>query len=272
MLLDGSKIVKKYKNKLITKFKKLNKKAKLAIVVLNGLENQKDFLNFKNKFANSIGVEVNVLDWSHLTTEQCLIELKKIELDSTIDGIIIQLPANKNIDTNILLENIPINKDVDGLNPKQFKKKRPFLGASNVGITKIIKKYNFLKNKKILLIGRNPYFSAPLYNYLKLNKYKIEMIKYNQYKPWMNSIYDIIISTVNKPLYINTRTMKRESLAIDLTYYKDKSYTKPVGAFYGDVNHLKVFTPVPGGLGPLTVYYLFDNLYKIIKNNLKNKK
>lgn len=272
MVINGTTIVKKCKNKLIAKFKSLKIKPKLAIIVLNGLENQKDFLNFKIKFADSLGVETLVCDWSDYTTEQCLVALAELSKDSTVHGIIPQLPANPNIHVNILLENIPLLKDVDGLNPKQFEKKHPFIGASNVFITKLVKKSDPLKNKKILLVGRNKYFAEPLYKYLLHQKRHINMIRYSQYEPWMANVYDIIISTVNQPLFINCNEMHTKATAIDLTYYKKDSQSKPVGAFYGNNEHLKYFTPVPGGLGPLTVYNLFANLYKLIRKQIDNKK
>ncbi len=270
MVINGSTIVKKYKHQLIAKFKKLNFKPKLAIIVLNGLENQKDYLQFKTKFAASLGVETIIYNWSDLTTEQCLKELKKIADDPTINGIIPQLPANPNIHVNILLENIPLLKDVDGLNPKQFDKKHPFVGASNVFILQTIAKVDFFKNKIILIIGRNPYFAQPLYRILKSKHHQVWMIRYGEYAPWMAKAFDIIVSAVNQPLFINANKMRKGSIGIDLTYYKPKHKDKPVGAFYGDINHLKYFTPVPGGLGPITVYNLFHNLYQLIK--LQNKK
>ena len=201
-----------------------------------------------------------------------------------IHGILVQLPLPKGLNTNKIIKTIDPQKDVDGFHPQNVKK----LLCQNKAIispvfSAIIKFLEIIpcviakqKKNKILIIGKNKIFVEPLKCLLEKLKFNVSTYFYTSNElPELKKITqqaDILIVAIGKPNFITAEIVKKGSVVIDVGYnfIKDKSV--------GDVDFKNVFkkvkaiTPVPGGIGPLTVAFLLKNCYEMSQKKLTNFK
>lgn len=271
MIIDGKKIAEEIKNSLREEILKSGKKLKLAIVQVGENEVSKKFIERKVKFAEEIGIKTRIYNLpEEISTSQLRKKMAEICHIKENDGIIIQLPLPKNINTQYALNSIVLKKDVDILSSRSFgdfATGRSKILPPLVGVVKtIFEKYNIEPaGKNIVIIGRGILVGKPIASWLinegatvsVLNSKTKDISKFTKEA-------DIIISGVGKPGLVKPDILKDGVVVIDAaTSIKDG---KLIGDFDPSTAEKSLlFTPVPGGVGPITVAMLFKNLIELNK-------
>ncbi len=254
MILNGKKIAEQIKKQLKNNIEKYKLVPGLAIILIGKNQNSNIYVKLKQKASKSIGIRCQTFPFPSKCKQKDILKLiEKLNNDPKIHGIIIQMPIPKRLNPNLLVNSISPNKDVDG-----FQEKSKFRSPTHQAIIKLIKasKQN-LKNKKALILSKNHIFANPLKDFLG----ELSILSSWDVKPSKNiHRADIIISVLGQPNIIKPKMVKENAIVIDVGYSRIKNKA------YGDVSHKvkekNVFvSPVPGGVGPLTVIYLLKNVY-----------
>lgn len=236
----------------------------LAIITYNPDSASRVYVSLKLKKAKEIGVECKLLDWSGKNQDECMDAMNDLAKDELINGIIIQLPANGLINEQALLDSIPANKDVDGLsnNPSKLVPATP-----KAILTLLAKSKIDLRNKKIAIVGQGKLVGKPLAEIMRTKGYDIDTADSSTKD--LTSITkpaDIIITAVGKPGLINGDMIKAGAVIIDAGTSEQNN------ALVGDVDYESVeniaskIAKVPGGVGPVTVMSLLQNVIEAAKN------
>jgi len=253
IILKGKTLAQKIKKQLKEKMAKLKIKPGLAVVLVGKNKASEVYVQQKEKMAQELGVNFKKYLMPSKTNEIKIINLiKKLNQDKNIQGILVQLPLPKNLDANKIIQTIDPKKNVDAFhNPL-------IIPPTIAGILELLKatKLN-LKNKKACLLTKNEVFTKSLKDLLENKGIKI----ISQTKR-----ADILIVALGKPKFVKTEMIKKGVIIIDVGFNRIKN--KPVGDvdFENVVKKTKFITPVPGGVGPLTVIFLFKNLIKLTKS------
>ena len=278
MVVNGRKLADEILTELKKELKKLPRRLSVGAVFVGKNPASESFLKQKAKVADILGVNFKIFKFkSKITTSKLAKEIKKLNEDKNINGIIVQLPLPKHIKTEYVLGVINPKKDIDALS------KNPRVLAPTVEAVKFIfQKYlpsGDLPN--ILIVGHGRLVGKPIYEWLTAQNSsrdlvrsgkktrKIIIIDINQ-KNQLSKLArraDIIISGVGKAGLIKGSMIKRGAVLIDFGF--DRKDRKISGDF--DFNSCaekaKIITPVPGGMGPIMVAMLFRNLVKLNKLN-----
>lgn len=279
MVIDCSKIASNLKNKVLTRIKNLKEKSNIIptiafVVTSNNISGLK-FLNKKIEMAYELGVKVKL--YKDIQNEKELFKIiEQLNNDNNIHGIVVQLPIFASSCKKTVFSMINSHKDIDGLNPKSIG--NHILDVNqNINTPCTIKSViNILDDLKIdyagkhaVIINRSHIVGKPLVHDL-LNKNMTVTICHSHTKN-IDSVLknaDLIVSGCNVPNIVNKSNVKRSSILINIgTNYIDN---KIVGDI--DFNNLKDYvdyiTPIIGGVGPLTVLNVFDNLINLIERYL----
>lgn len=266
-ILDGKKARDFYKARLIERLSKLSSKPLLALVQIGDNKESAVYIEQKKKFAASIGALVEHI---HLAETVTQLEVRKhiSSLNSRLDvhGIIIQLPIPAHLDKQILIELIDPKKDVDGLtdtNQKLLASGTPqFIPATAKGVGLLMDFYNINpKGKLVTVFGRSRLVGFPTAELLKQKGADVSVCHSQTVNPQeISQKSDILIVAIGKPKLIDASYIKPGAVVIDV------GISSVSGHLVGDVNFAAVsplvsaISPVPGGVGPMTVLSLFDNL------------
>lgn len=254
MILNGKKIAGQIRKQLKNNIEKHKLIPGLAIILIGKNPNSAIYVKLKQKASKKIGIKCQTFLFASKCKQKDVLNLiEKLNNNLKIHGIIIQMPVPKHLNPDLLVNSILPNKDVDG-----FQKKSKFNSPTHQAIIRLIKasKQN-LKNKKAIILCKNPIFANPLKNLLE---------KHSLLTSWRVSPSkeigkaDIIISALGQPNIVKPIMVKKNAIVIDVGYSRIKNRT------WGDVDskmkEKNVFlSPVPGGVGPLTVAYLLKNVY-----------
>ena len=280
-IIDGKKI----SNEVLDEIKlavqnriKLNLKIPHLAAVLVGDDGpSQTYVNSKIRACERVGFESSLFQFDKSITENELIsEIEKINVNDDIDGFIVQLPLPKGINQENILNKVLPKKDVDGFNPINYGKMalgiETFLPATPAGIIELIKRYSIdLKGKKCLVIGRSQIVGRPISILLSQNKIfgnatvTVAHSRSNNLKEiCLDS--DMIISAIGIPEFIKEDMIKPGSIIIDVGICRVKDDKSLKGyRIVGDVDFESVYdkvsliTPVPGGIGPMTISMLLKN-------------
>jgi len=270
-LIDGKKIAKKIKNQLRKKINQLRKNyPNLAVILVENREDSKIYVKMKEKQAKEIGIDTHTYLCPADISEQELINtIKYLNQDQLIDGILVQLPLPNNLNTDKIIQSIDPKKDVDCFHPENKNKEiiSPVYGA----ILEMLKSINFdYQNKKICLIVNSYIFGEKLAKILVKKKSKVEIIFINnQDLKEKTKQADLIITAIGKAKFIKKEIIKKDVVIIDV------GICRKDGKIYGDVDSANVkekasfISPVPGGVGPLTIAMLFQNVLKLKLKTIK---
>ena len=239
-----------------------NKSPKLAIIQAKDDPAINIYVKLKQRYGSEIGIEVDVHK-----VEQSKIEplIKQLNIDDTVHGVIIQLPIEDESKTEELINLVARDKDVDAL-----AKKTDFDPATPVAILWLLAGYNVsLKDKKVLLIGRGKLVGAPLEKMLKTSDMDLTVAdrKTEDLKTLcLNS--DIIITATGKPGLITPNMIKPGTVLVDAgTASEDGGLVGDLSDDVYDMDNITL-TPKKGGVGPLTVCSLFENVIKAVKMSI----
>ena len=269
-ILDGKKLSKKILNNLTKELQK--KRLKLTLAVISVGENPvlKIFIRQKEKACKFVGIDFKLFKFpSMVSVSEFKKEIKRIAKNPANSGIIIQLPLAQRLDSQEVFNLIPPEKDIDVLSEKSLGKfyteNLPILPPTVSGIYRLLKEHKIsIKNKNIVLVGAGRLVGFPLVILLTKEKATVSVVnEFTKNIPSFTKKADIIISGVGKPDLITDKMVKRGVVIIDA----GTSYKK--GKLVGDVDFKSVsqkvsyITPVPGGVGPMTVACLLKNLVKL---------
>lgn len=280
-IIDGKKV----SNEVLDEIKldvqnriKLNLKVPhLAAVIVGNDGPSQTYVNSKIRACERVGFESSLFQFDKSISENELIsEIEKINVNDDIDGFIVQLPLPKGIIQENILDKVLPKKDVDGFNPINYGKMalgiETFLPATPAGIIELIKRYSIdLKGKKCLVIGRSQIVGRPISILLSQNKIfgnatvTVAHSRSNNLKEiCLDS--DIIISAIGIPEFIKENMIKPGSIIIDVGICRVEDNNSLKGyRIVGDVDFESVYdkvsliTPVPGGVGPMTIAMLLKN-------------
>lgn len=275
MIVDGKKLAEKIAGELRTEVMKLSRPPRLAIVFVGDDAPSKKFVERKKLFGEAIGVVVQVYDFSVDIAEEMLIqEVQALAADKDNDGVIIQLPLPPRIDTQRILDLVPPEKDLDLLSSASAKdfadNKRALLPPVVGAIHAIFEEYGIAsRGKRAAVVGRGRLVGEPVARWLARAGAQVSVITRQTADPEdILRSADIIVSGIGKPRFLKADMIKEGAVVIDAGTASEG------GALRGDVDFgsvapkVALITPVPGGVGPLTVACVFKNLISLIISNL----
>ncbi|MFL2600488.1 MAG: bifunctional 5,10-methylenetetrahydrofolate dehydrogenase/5,10-methenyltetrahydrofolate cyclohydrolase [Flavobacteriaceae bacterium] len=280
-ILDGKKVSEDIKNEikiLVDQLKLKNKRPPHLAAILVGSDGASlTYVSSKVKACNQVGFKSSLFRFDNEISEKELLNhIEILNLDKEIDGFIVQLPLPKQIDEEKVLLSINPEKDVDGFHPSNFGRMAlemdSFIPATPHGIIELLERYKInTKGKHCVVLGRSQIVGRPI-SILMSQKIKsgnaTVTLAHSQTKNLENltKTADIIISALGIPEFIKAHMVKKGSIIIDvgITRVKDSSNKKGY-IIKGDVDFDKVspicshITPVPGGVGPMTIAMLLKN-------------
>lgn len=274
-ILDGKTTSQKILESLKTEIKNLNLKPILDIIIVGSDPSSQKYVMMKQEKAESVGIggTVHQLD-ENSTTEDVLSLVDKLNNDNLITAFMVQLPLPSQIDTQKVLAKINPQKDADGLSPFNLgflfeKKSTGIPSATALGIMKLLEEYQIdISGKNAVIIGRSPEVSIPLFALLMAKNATVTIChSQTQNLQEICSKADILISSVGKAKFLGKDFIKKDAILIDVGYSLDEN-----GQVSGDFNFEEVspiasfITPVPGGVGPMTIASLLFNTVQISKN------
>ena len=285
MIIDGKSIAEKTKNDLNNEILGLKSKGivpTLAVVVVGENSASKIYVRNKKRACEEVGIYSEEFNLPENTSEQELIDLiEKLNSNSDINGILVQLPLPFHINETKIAETIDSSKDIDVFNPlntgKLFSGNADLIPCTPKGIVELLdhEKIN-LKGKHCVVIGRSNIVGKPI-AMLMLQKDATVTICHSKTKNLdkICKTADIIVAAVGKPKFITKNMVKKDCVIIDVGINRNKN-----GTICGDIDFEEVkdiasyITPVPGGVGPMTIAMLLKNTLITTKmqNNINNKK
>lgn len=274
-ILDGKALSQKIAQSLREIIAEAPKAPRLAIVQVGEREDSSAYIRMKNKFAENIGAEVLHIKLPEGVTMFELVDrINELNDDNAVQGIILQLPLPKHLNPLEAINTIKESKDVDGLTARNMQKllsgdESGIAPATAKGIITLLKHYNIeIAGKKVLVVGRSYLVGKPIALLMLAQNATVTVVhsKSGDFTDLAQES-DIIISATGKVGLINENHVKANQVIVDvgLTMVEGDEGKKQAK---GDVDFEKVskivkaITPVPGGVGPMTVATLFENLVK----------
>ena len=273
VIIDGKELAKKLRNNLrieCEELKQKNIKSKLAVIMVGDDPASKVYVRNKSKACEDVGIEYDEYLLDKETTQKELIELiKKLNDEKNINGILLQSPIPSNLDINEAFRTIAPEKDVDGFNPVNVGKlvldQDTFVSCTPYGIIKMFEEYNIdLSGKNVVILGRSNIVGKPLIHCC-LNKNATVTTCHSKTQNLAQKAKeaDILISAIGKAHFVTADMVKENAVVIDVGINRLDN-----GKITGDVDFENVkekvsyITPVPGGVGPMTIAMLMNNVIK----------
>ncbi len=277
IIIDGKELRKKKLEELKERIKSIKKQLGLAVVQVGHDEASNVYIKQKEKLALELGyyfIHKNFED--NVTEEELVKELNILNNDDKIDGIIVQMPLPDYLDVSVILNTISPLKDVDGLTyvnaGKLIQNVDGLVPCTPKGIIDLLDEYEIvLESANVVVIGRSILVGKPIANLL-VNRNATVVLCHSKTKniAEITKCADIIIVAVGKKHYLKADMVKKNAVVIDVGINRED------GKLYGDADfeNLKdicsYITPVPGGVGPMTVYELMNNVH--LAYTLRKKK
>jgi len=272
-ILDGQITSQKILDSLKSKIESSKIKPNLDIILVGNDPASIKYVELKNKKAESIGVGGQIYHLlTNFTTQDVINLINELNHNPDTTGLMVQLPLPSQIDTQKVLMAIDPTKDVDGLSPTNLgllfqKESTGIASATALGIMKLLEEYSLdLDGKNAVIVGRSPEVSLPLFALLMAKNCTVT-ICHSHTKDLKNICQnaDILISAIGKPAFFGQEFIKKDSILIDVGFATDPITGKVSGDFDFDQvkNIAKFITPVPGGVGPMTIASLLYNTVQI---------
>ena len=276
VIIDGKELAKKTRANLkleCEELKQKNIKTKLAVIMVGEDPASKVYVRNKSKACEEVGIEYEEYLLKSETTQTELIELiEKLNKDKKTNGILLQSPIPSNLDINEAFKTIAPEKDVDGFNPinvgKLVLNQDTFVSCTPYGIMKMFEEYNIdITGKNVVILGRSNIVGKPLIHCcLNKNATVTSCHSRTQDIAQKTREADVLISAIGKANFVTADMIKEGAIVIDVGINRlDK------GKITGDVDFENVkekasyITPVPGGVGPMTIAMLMNNVIKATK-------
>ena len=273
VIIDGKELAKKIRANLKIECEELKKKninSKLAVIMVGEDPASKVYVRNKSRACEDVGIKYEEYLLDSKITQKELIELiEKLNNDKTINGILLQSPIPSNLDINEAFRTISPEKDVDGFNPVNVGKlvlnQDTFVSCTPYGIMKMFEEYNIdLTGKNVVILGRSNIVGKPLIHCcLNKNATVTSCHSKTQNLAQKAKEADVLISAIGKANFVTADMVKDGAVVIDVGINRLDN-----GKITGDVDFESVkekasyITPVPGGVGPMTIAMLMNNVIK----------
>jgi methylenetetrahydrofolate dehydrogenase (NADP+)/methenyltetrahydrofolate cyclohydrolase len=286
ILIDGKALAKKYREEIAVKV--LNYKDKygivpgLAVVLVGEDPASQIYVSNKEKMSLKVGMNSKQIRLPADTAEENVLNVvKELNEDDSIHGILVQLPLPKHIDTHKVLMTIKPEKDVDGFHPVNVGKLLAGLDpyaipCTPLGIIKMLEEYNIdPKGKEAVIIGRSNIVGKPV-SILLLEKHATVTICHSRTKD-INEVChraDILVAALGREKFVKADWVKEGAVIIDVGMNRDSETNKLCGDvdFEAVKEKVSYITPVPGGVGPMTIAMLLLNTLGLYEKSLKIRK
>ena len=280
-LINGKELAKNIRTELkeeVNELKKQGINPKLAVIMVGDDKASAVYVKNKSRACEEIGIEFEEFLFDKEITQKELIDLiKTLNNRADVHGILLQSPIPNGLDIREAFNTIDYRKDVDGFNPINVGKlsigEDCFISCTPYGVIKMLEAYNIpIEGKRAVIIGRSNIVGKPLIQCL-LNKNATVTVCHSRTKD-IESITreaDILIAALGKPKFVKENMVKDEAVVIDVGINRNEE-----GKLVGDVDFENVskkasyITPVPGGVGPMTIAMLMHNVVKAAKSLFKN--
>ncbi len=266
-IIDGKKLAEKIRKEIKSDLKAHKEKPNLSVILVGKNPASKMYVEKKKEACEEAGIECKIHDLSEYSVQDSIISLiERLNEDEIVDGIMVQLPLPKDIDESAVLETISPEKDVDGLTSANLGKvavgDEIFAPATAKAVIEMLESEDVeIKGKHAVIIGHSNIVGKPTALML-LNRFATVTVCHVHSQPIdrYTKEADILISAVGKANLIKNDMVKEGAVVIDVGITK-----KDDGSISGDVDFEKVkkkaskITPVPGGVGPMTITMLMKN-------------
>jgi len=278
-ILDGKKLSTEIREDLKGRVEKLKMKGitpGIAGILVGEDPGSASYIGLKEKASGDVGIISQMVRLPQdIKQEDLLKEIEKLNLDARIHGIFIQLPLPKHLDENQALTTVSAEKDVDGFHPtnvgKAWMGQEAFLPATPIGIWEMLVRYGYsdLKGKEVVIVNVDNLVGKPLASILAQEKVGANVTLCYPSTPNLTAYTrraDIVVVAVDKPKFLTADMVKDGVIAVDFgSNWIDDPSSKTGKRTVGDIDFEPVkekaeaITPVPGGLGPMTVTMLLFN-------------
>ena len=278
-IIDGKELAKKVRKELKVEVDKLKEQGinpKLAVIMVGNDPGSTVYVRNKSKACEKVGIEFEEFLFEETISEEILLEtIEKLNQDEKVHGILLQCPVPKHIDVNKAFRAISPNKDVDGFNPINVGNltigEDAFISCTPFGVVRMLEEYNIeTEGKNAVILGRSNIVGKPMIQCM-LNKNSTVTVCHSRTKDIGDVIKraDIVIAAIGKPKFVKADMVKDGAVVIDVGINRLDD-----GSICGDVDYDTMFdkvshiTPVPGGVGPMTIAMLLNNVVKAAKLKL----
>jgi methylenetetrahydrofolate dehydrogenase (NADP+)/methenyltetrahydrofolate cyclohydrolase len=254
------------------------RKPNLVVILVGDDPGSVSYVTGKAKAADEVGIDNSTIRLSEQTTEEELLDLvRALNVDTTVDGILVQLPLPNGINEEKVIETIAKEKDVDGFHPMNVAalwQKRPcVLPCTPKGIIRLMKNMGIeIAGKRAVVIGRSNIVGLPVTKLL-MDENATVTVCHSRTKDIAKvcSEADILVPALGRPKFVKAEMVKEGAVVIDVGVNRDPE----TGKLCGDVDFDEVapkasyITKVPGGVGPMTIACLMENTVECYLNNVK---
>lgn len=273
-ILDGKKLREKLLTDLKQKIDRFQTKPTLVVILVGENPASKIYVNNKRKTAEELGINSQVINYpANISEEELLAKIEELNNNKDVTAILVQLPLPEHISKENVINAIAPEKDVDGFTPYNFGKL--FSGeiptvypCTPKGILLLLDEYGIeLEGKHVVVVGRSNIVGRPLSQML-LNRNATVTVCHSKSNLDIIKTADVVISAVGKNI-IEGEMLKLGSVVVDVGIFKDEN-----GKTRGDVDFesasqvTSYISPVPGGVGPMTIASLMLNTVELFERNL----
>ena len=273
IILDGKMLRDKIFESLKAKLDKMQQKPTLAVILVGENPASQIYVRNKKKTAEKLGINSLSIEYpSDISEEELLNKINELNSDEKVTAILVQLPLPAHINKNRIIDAILAQKDVDGLTPynlgKLFSGEEPYVyPCTPKGILLLLDEYNIkLEGKNIVVVGRSNLVGKPVAQMLLKRNATVTMChSHTKNLSEITKTADIIVSAVGKKV-IGEKMLKSDCVVIDVGIFRDEN-----GKISGDVDFENVsktaayISPVPGGVGPMTIASLMLNTVELAR-------
>ncbi|OGN59199.1 MAG: bifunctional 5,10-methylene-tetrahydrofolate dehydrogenase/5,10-methylene-tetrahydrofolate cyclohydrolase [Chlamydiae bacterium RIFCSPHIGHO2_12_FULL_27_8] len=286
MIIDGKKIANQIAIDLKEKILNIKgRKPTLMVILVGNNPSSLTYIKMKRKACENIGFEFILEHLDETITEEILLKtIEKANLNKNIDALLVQMPLPEHINDKKIFEKISPYKDVDGFNPENIGKvllgeDDTFFSCTPLGIKVLLEKMNIdIQGKHVVIVGRSNIVGKPLAAMLMQKKKGCDATvtvanSRTQNLKEITKSADIIIAAIGKPKFITKDMVSKKAVIIDvgINHIIENGKKTIVGDtdFRNLYNYVKYITPVPKGVGPMTIAMLLNNVYKAYLINEK---
>lgn len=273
IILDGKKLRDKIFEDLKAKLDKMAKKPTLAVILVGENPASQIYVRNKKKTAEKLGINSISIEYpSEIPENELLEKIDELNDDENVTAILVQLPLPAHIDKNKVIDKILPQKDVDGLTPynlgKLFSGEEPYVyPCTPKGILLLLDEYGIeLEGKHVVVVGRSNLVGKPVAQLLLKRNATVTMChSHTKNLANITKTADIVVSAVGKNV-IGEKMLKSNCVVVDVGIFKDEN-----GKISGDVDFENVskiaayISPVPGGVGPMTIASLMLNTVELAR-------
>lgn len=268
--IDGKRISQEIKDELkekVASLKQEGKEAALAVIQVGSDPASSVYVNNKKKACAYIGIRSISYELPEETTEDELLALiEKLNQDDMVNGILVQLPVPAQINEDKIIQAISPRKDVDGFHPQNVGKlvigEKGFVSCTPAGIIQLLKRSGIeIAGKSCVVVGRSNIVGKPM-ALLMLRENATVTVAHSKTKNLKEVCQqaDILIVAIGRPQYITAEYIKEGAVVIDVGIHRNEQNKLCGDVKYDEVaEHTSAITPVPGGVGPMTIAMLMNN-------------